>query len=432
LDTAQYYTSLSNAVTGKDDAGFDISLTDVWGRALSYQLINATDGGPAYTFSSISQGQAFQNGDLPFPILVADARAPGERLIPGNTTVYEFNPFEMGSWDPTSYGFVPMEYLGTNFTAGQVPGNESCIRGFDNAGYIMGTSSSLFNQFLLNINNTDISDTLKNIVGRLLASISSDDNDIADYTPNPFFHYNQDTNPSANSTRLSLVDGGEDLQNIPLHPLIQPNRHVDVIFAVDSSADTNYNWPNATALVATYQRAQAEISNNTVFPSIPDQNTFVNLGLNTRPTFFGCDTSNMTNGVDVPLVVYIPNSPYSTFSNESTFTLTTNNTYRDAIIANGMDVATMGNGSADSTWATCVGCAILSRSLERTGTNIPEACTQCFDRFCWNGTVDSSTPGPYEPTPRLGAVELTSSAVSPSVAWNSLWFTAIVGLFFVL
>jgi lysophospholipase len=214
--------------------------------------------------------------------------------------------------------------------------------------------------------------------------------------------------------------------------LIQPNRHVDVIFAVDSSADTNYNWPNATALVATYQRAQAEISNNTVFPSIPDQNTFVNLGLNTRPTFFGCDTSNMTNGVDVPLVVYIPNSPYSTFSNESTFTLTTNNTYRDAIIANGMDVATMGNGSADSTWATCVGCAILSRSLERTGTDIPEACTQCFDRFCWNGTVDSSTPGPYEPTPRLGAVELTSSAVSPSVAWNSLWFTAIVGLFFVL
>ena len=29
---------------------------------------------------------------------------------------------------------------------------------------------------------------------------------------------------------------------------------VDVIFAIDSSADTEYNWPNDSSLVATYER----------------------------------------------------------------------------------------------------------------------------------------------------------------------------------
>ncbi|KAK5277041.1 Lysophospholipase 1, partial [Exophiala xenobiotica] len=343
-------------------------------------------------------------------------------LIPGNTTVYEFNPFEMGSWDPTSYGFVPTKYLGTNFTAGEVPNDDRCVIGFDNGGYIMGTSSTLFNQFILNLNETDIPGTLKSLIANILGGVDEDNNDIADYTPNPFFHYRPEHNPSANSTRLTLVDGGEDLQNIPLHPLIQPYRNVDVIFAVDSSADTNYNWPNATALVATYERSQSNMSNNTLFPSIPDQNTIVNLGLNTRPTFFGCDVSNFTEGAHIPpLVVYIPNSPYVTFSNESTFTLSTNNSYRDAIILNGQDVATMGNGTVDDTWPTCVGCAILSRSLDRTGTDIPEVCQQCFNRFCWNGTIDSSTPEPYEPTPILTQLDISSKG---STSLFSRWTAA--------
>lgn len=422
FDTAEYYANLASDVNGKDDAGFDVSLTDVWGRALSFQLINATDGGPKYTFSSIAISQPFQDANSPFPILVADARAPGETLIPGNTTVYEFNPFEMGSWDPTSYGFVPMKYLGTNFTAGQVPNNDRCVIGFDNGGYIMGTSSSLFNQFILNLNQTDIPDTLKGLIANILGGLDQDNNDIADYSPNPFFHYRPEHNPSANTSRLTLVDGGEDLQNIPLHPLIQPYRNVDVIFAVDSSADTTYNWPNATALVATYERSRADISNNTLFPSIPDQNTIVNLGLNTHPTFFGCNVSNFTEGSHIPpLVVYLPNSPYVTFSNESTFTFSTNNSYRDAIILNGQDVATMGNGTVDDTWPTCVGCAILSRSLDRTGTDVPEVCQQCFNRFCWNGTVDSSTPEPYEPTPILAQLDISSKG---STSLFSRWTAA--------
>ena len=207
------------------------------------------------------------------------------------------------------------------------------------------------------------------------------------------------------------MDGGEDLQNIPLHPLIQPDRHVDVIFAVDSSADTDSIWPNGTALVASYQRSLASsgtIANGTSFPSIPDQNTIVNLGLNTHPTFFGCNFSN-TSSI-TPLILYKPNYPYTYYSNISTFTLSYNTSARNAVVANGYDAATMGNETSDSTWPTCVGCAILSRSLERTRTPVPQSCAQCFQRFCWDGTLNSTNPKPYKPPYKATPIKVKSAA----------------------
>jgi lysophospholipase len=198
-----------------------------------------------------------------------------------------------------------------------------------------------------------------------------------------------------------LVDGGEDLQNIPLDPLLQPQRHVDVILALDSSADTTSRWPNGTSMVATYERnvRSSRTNSSLAFPSVPDQNTFVNLGLNNRPTFFGCNSSNITGSA--PLVVYIPNAPYIYPSNVSTFDLQYNTSERNAIIENGYDVATLGNGTLDSDWPSCLACAILSRSFERTNTTIPDVCSTCFRNYCWNGTTNATTPGNYYPTLKL-------------------------------
>ena len=360
-------------------------------------MFNASKGGLHYTWSSIALTQDFQDANYPMPLVVADGRNPGEKVIGSNSTVYEFNPGEFGTFDPTIFGFVPLQYLGSKFEGGSLPSNESCVRGFDNAGFIIGTSSTLFNQFLLQINTTSLGTFTKDIITDILKKLDKADDDIAAYDPNPFYHYNNDSSPYAQQTELDLVDGGEDLQNIPLHPLIQPERHVDVIFAVDSSADTDYYWPNGTSLVATYERSlnSSGIGNGTAFPSIPDQNTFVNLGLNTRPTFFGCNSSNLTG--PAPLVVYIPNYPYSDYSNVSTFTLSYEDTQRDNVILNGYEVATMGNSTRDGNWTACVGCAILSRSFERTGTTLPDICTQCFTNYCWNGTVDSTDPNTYAP-----------------------------------
>lgn len=245
-----------------------------------------------------------------------------------------------------------------------------------------------------------------------MPSFSSADNDVAQWVPNPFMGWKNATNPSAHNIELSLVDGGEDLQNIPLTPLIQPVRALDVIFAVDSSADTDYYWPNATALRASYDRSAGDIANGTLFPPVPDANTFVNLGLNNRPTFFGCDASNFTiadpaSQAVPPLIVYIPNAPYNVESNVSTFTDSYADDLRNAIILNGLNVATQGNGTVDAEWPACVACAVLSRSFNRTGTAVPDQCASCFERYCWNGTLDTSEPGPYEPAYKLDKDEIS-------------------------
>lgn len=118
LSTADYWSTLHDEVQSKDDAGYNTSITDYWGRALSFQLVNASDGGPAYTFSSIALQDNFASGSIPMPFLVSDSRAPFTTVVSLNSTVFEFNPFELGSWDPTTYAFAPLEYIGSNFSSG--------------------------------------------------------------------------------------------------------------------------------------------------------------------------------------------------------------------------------------------------------------------------------------------------------------------------
>ncbi|WAO82835.1 Lysophospholipase [Fusarium falciforme] len=270
----------------------------------------------SYTFSSIANDTEFAQARAPMPIIVAVERTSGQLQIADNSTIIEFNPWEMGSDDPGLAAFAPLRYVGSDFENGTIKRDGECTAGVDNAGFVMGTSSSLFNQA---INNK-------------LADIGEENRDIASW-PNPFYKYNPRNNSNADSTVLTLVDGGEDLQNIPLHPLILSDRQVNIIFAIDGSADTKTRWPNGTALVATYQRSKEGVSTqNSEFPKVLDQNMFINLGLNKRPTFFGCDID--TNSSLGPLIIYLPNAPYTYQSNFTTFDLEYSHMERNEIIRN--------------------------------------------------------------------------------------------------
>ncbi|PUU83851.1 lysophospholipase [Tuber borchii] len=431
VDTTLYYNDLNQEVNDKEHAGFDVSLTDYWSRALSRQFVNYTNGGPGITFSSIAKSDQYKNAEMPFPIIVADARNPGEVIISSNATVYEFNPLEFGSFDPTLYAFTPIEFIGSNVTNGVPDESGVCTRGFDNAGFVMGTSSSLFNILITKLDSTGLTGVLRKLVEATLEAISAADNDIADYAPNPFFGVNPDINPSAKTRDLTLVDGGLDGQNIPLHPLIQPARGVDVIFAMDNSADTVRkngqlsNWPNGTALVATYERAiKGSQNNGTLFPSVPDVNTFINLGLNNRPTFFGCDARNITSDTNKfpPLIVYIPNSPYTFNSNISTNEMAYSASKRDLMIENGYNIATRANASFDQNWPACVGCAIVHREQERKGQTQTAQCQKCFKDYCWDGTRNSAVPNDYDPKALVSAKSAgTKNGVKS-------WGTAIIGV----
>lgn len=405
---ASYWDNISNAVEGKSGAGFNTSLTDIWGRGLSQQFIDLKEGGPALTWDDIRNYPVFQSHEMPFPIVVSDGRAPNTTIISTNSTVFEFTPFELGSWDPSVYAFTDVKYLGTSVQNGE--NNGTCIAGFDNAGFVMGTSSSLFNQFILQLNSTGITGIVYNLAQSILQDLGSDSADIAIYAPNPFKGAVQSNISTADW--LTLVDGGEDNQNVPLHPLIQPERSVDVIFAFDNSADTNNSWPDGASLVATYERQFGIEGNGTIFPYVPDKSTFINSNLTSHPTFFGCNTSNLTSlfPSDLPqserhyppLIVYLANYPYSYFSNTSTFKLSYTEAEVAGIIQNGYNVATQQNGTIDNEWATCVRCAIIQREVERRGQNATPQCQNCYSKYCWNGQLNSkavNTSGPlYNPS----------------------------------
>ncbi|KAL4981237.1 acyl transferase/acyl hydrolase/lysophospholipase [Aspergillus desertorum] len=348
LSTAEYWSDLVAAVHSKTDAGFNTSLTDYWGRALSY------------TWSPIALMDNFRNGQIPLPLLVADGRNPGELVVGSNSTG------------------------------------------------------------LLQLNDTSIPETLKKALASILEAVGQANEDIAGYS-NPFRGYQDSPAAISASSELNVVDGGEDGQNVPLHPLIQPARHVDVMFAIDSTANI-HNWPNGKSLVRTYERSlnATGVGNGTVFPAVPDTNTFINLGLNRRPTFFGCDAKNLTG--HAPLVAYLPNAPCTHMSNTSTFDLSYSYADRDAMVLNGYNAATRGNGTEDRQWPTCVGCAILSRSADRTRTALPDACTWCFQSYCWNGTVDTRQPHDYAP-----ALMIKTSGARRIMPWGiSVIFLALM------
>lgn len=428
------WDNISDDVKAKKEAGFNISLTDVWGLALTRNFFpSLTDSKGhgmwgAMDFNDLASYDAFKNGEMPFTIHVADSRYPGIEVVNTNNTLFEFNAFEMGSWDGTVNSFANITYVGTHVENGK-PVSDTCTVGFDSVPFILGTSSSLFNEFLLRINSTSISSFLKDLVTDYLTDLSHDNDDISIWSPNPFYksdnYFSNVTSEMVseasivNNKILYLGDGGEDGENVPIVPLLQQEREVDVIFALDNSCDTDACWPAGMSLISTYERQFGLQRSDLAFPYVPDAETFINEGLNKRPTFFGCDSSNLTDLAYIPpLIIYIPNSEYSTESNTSTYKMSYTSEERLELIQNGFEVISYNNLTGYEGYEYCISCAILRRSQERLGLNTTSECEQCFSDFCWNGSYNEST------IPSWNEVGSNSSTSSISFMTESVSSTA--------
>lgn len=428
--TVRYHNAFYQALDAKADAGFATSITDVWGRALSYQFFNEDttyNGGDNVTWSSIRELASFSDYSMPFPLVVANCRTPGTLIINENSTVFEISPYELGSWDPSLRSFVDLNYMGANLDGGQ-PNGTHCVTNFDIAGFILGTLSSPFNQALLRVqSNTDLNFALKKVLELSLEPFSNSNVDIATYNPNPFYNIEYGNLESIKSDpSLHLVDGGEDLQNVPLYPLIQNQRGLDIIFAFDNSANTASNWPDGSSLVYTFQRQFANQAFGTPFPYVPTVSDFVSEKLNERPVFFGCDAANLTdlidyhgsrgNATDIPLVIYMPHLFHLYESNMSTYKMSYDKEETAGMIKNGFEVSSRGNYSNDRTWSTCVGCVIIRRQQERLGQEQSDECKKCFRNYCWTGGIEDTPQesiGPYK-TQELTALTSRSQSIDGS------------------
>ena len=248
--------------------------------------------------------------------------------------------------------------------------------------------------------------------------------DIAAYGswPNPFMGLNTTTPSFRNDSHLKIVDGSIAGQGIPLWSLIQPARGVDFIFAWDSTTDVHPNlWSNGTNLHNMYLAANRS---GLSFPIVPAAPTFIKNNYTHQPVFFGCD-ANLTTTKDpaTPIVLYLANAPYSTYSNISASQPTTSRAQMSEIFTNSFDLLTQANGTLNQEWAQCLGCAAIDRSLTRLGMERTLQCQRCMHRYCWNGeSVPDQIAGPdgatYEVTEEVDLEMVLKPGIS-FAEWNA-------------
>lgn len=123
-------------IAPKLKAGFNVSISDLLGRGFAYEYVPGPKGGLETTWSNITQLQNFSHFLGPMPILQAnsinmDSQAFYGIYVPrANSTVYEWTPFEFGSFN---VGFTPTKYVGSKLS---VDGNATdCVEGLDRARY---------------------------------------------------------------------------------------------------------------------------------------------------------------------------------------------------------------------------------------------------------------------------------------------------------
>lgn len=367
-------------------------------------------------WSSLTDADGFSSGNQPFPLMHMNVRYPPDGEVYTDTedpndatspTFVEVNGWELASYASTLSAGVPMKDLGTAFTNGEPTSNIYCQ--IDSAAYILALASQDMVKGIIDTPNAIPAGSQKSNWYDVTGAISSNSS-VSFLGANPFYGYTAFLNSSSDSSPFDTTQslqfasaGFTNEEHIPLHPLLVPERQVDVIFAVDSSSDTSNHWPNGTSLSRSYNRLkqQGPTYGGFSMPNIPDPGVFISSGFNSAPGFFGCSDSGKPGEV-APLIVYIPNAPYSYLANITSTTLEIDNDMRNEIITNGYNAATRGNGSdprigSEPAWPKCVGCAILLRSLQRSNTKIPAVCNTCFQTYCWDGKDTSGGTPKYNP-----------------------------------
>lgn len=429
--TLDFYRDLNIEVRAKRLTGYPTSLTDYWGRALARKVFPSLNKHTDMTLSSIRNLPSFQQHAQPFPIVSSVEKAPGVEENSIHSHVYEFNPFEFGSWDSYLNCFADTMYLGTPLLNGSsllkaASDNATiCVMGYDNLGFITGTSSSIFNtlfEYVFNmilrmeLESSQLLSRVLKMFGITNALLSRARPEYAVYSPNPFYRMkNSKTGRSVTrNKKLYLADGGDDGQNIPLNPFLVRDREVDIIFAVDIGSELN-NFPNGTSLQRTAERYHTPTSTRetpvfirngtkrSIFPRVPTPDEYMEKSVRQSPLFLGCDIENdypelgesppsgdqaddtsfqVWKDYTPPLIIYTGNHNYSFPLNTSTFRTDYKHHEVRQMVTNGYNVATAGNSSD---YTSCVGCAIVKRGIDR-GINkavLTEFCKACLNRYCY-------------------------------------------------
>lgn len=363
------YGKMITLTLGKRLAGYRVSLTDEFGLVVGSDLM---DSGYT-TFSQITSSSAYKNYDLPFPVCLFTALQTGDMAatdITISNPILEATPLEFGSYDKQINSFMTVGQLGSQMENGRVSGD--CTAGFDHASFFMGTTASLFNS------PKSWTKAALSIVG--LAKGNQQPSGI--FYPNPFKGI-ADVEAPYNGMALYGADGAYSGMGIPLWPMVQPSRKVDMFFCLDADGAPPNNTPDGKTLRALANKVTEEMGPG-VFPVVPSPEEYQEKYL-VKPLWMGCDVSKLKQipGSDryVPLIVEVPNHEVSYNSLVKTMKLDFTTQEIAGIVQNGVDITTM---SGSQEWAQCIGCSVVLREFQRQNKTMPEVCQKCMADYCYS------------------------------------------------
>ena len=396
---ADFYLDIHLKVKQKKLSGFLLSLTDYWSQILIQRVTNTPILLDTTSFYDLIRRNAhFIKNQAPIPIFVANCK--NGRL---KNFIFEFTPFEFGTWEKDGGLFMELKYLGSFIKNGFT---EKCYRQFDDIGFIVATSSSIFNnaialmwkklsqssllflsrfEYIMKIfgigdfnNFPKVNCSFQRDIDRKLQT------DYAIYYPNPFFQYKDKnvTKHITNDKHLYLVDGGVDGENIPLRNLMLPMRKIECIFIIDSSADAQ-NYTNGTKL-----KNILDILKLDGIEYLQEKNQSLEFKIRKSHSIFGCSfRPNKYNYTVPPILIYYGNHEKVFKSNISTFKSTYSKEEVGKMVQNGRSIFQCKNEEDIKIITDCLPCFLLKRRLDSIFDNGDHSyefnqCNHYFKSIC--------------------------------------------------
>ncbi|WAR63885.1 hypothetical protein PtB15_16B44 [Puccinia triticina] len=412
FDFFSYLNEIFKKMMGKRQAGFRVTIADMWGLCLRFHTLGQTTEDNFYdfslphgadeSFSGVRNLPSFQKLLQPYPIITALGSSPSEgyvsrrqpsAFLPITSNQYEFTPYETGSWDSNLARFIPTEYFGTRLKAGKPLDRSKCVNKFDQTHFLSGISSDIFpmlntseEYFFQKSPIRSLVQTINSTFGPSQPGISIDTASV----PNPFLHSGKANYADKNSIDLRLLDGGLDGAVTPYYPLLAPARKLDVIVGIDAISldnDGGDNYSTGASLRATFARDSLQLKHR--FPQVPEDSESY-FELRSHPNFFGCDEP------ETALVIWLPNSAPLDGSPGITNSSINRVQYEPAealkIISASSEIGYRGYPNQqliqreqyrDPLWSACLACAVVDRSRFRMRVEREGVCADCFDRYCW-------------------------------------------------
>ncbi|KAI9316508.1 acyl transferase/acyl hydrolase/lysophospholipase [Dichotomocladium elegans] len=226
-----------------------INMVDVFGMMLGGTLLTkvetVSDDAKNDEVNLSGQAEYIQDGSLPMPIYcVVRHDLECEKRDGDAYQWFEFNPFEMGSEEINAW--IPVWAFGRKFDNGKnterLPEQTMSIM-MGVFGSAFAASLAHFYQEIRTFVPKSALEKADGVFNRYQNSMSSFHPISPACFPNPFYNLFTATEQTPLATQnllqsreLCLADAGLD-NNLPFYPLLREDRKVDVIFAIDLSAD---------------------------------------------------------------------------------------------------------------------------------------------------------------------------------------------------